>query len=66
MPASIHPEQHLCIKCYEVNKGFNVASNGAKTCCECGGKVLFLQEAADHIADLVSELRSRAGEDFEL
>lgn len=49
-------EEHLCVKCYEVRKGYHEVANGSKVCDECGGTVLNLQEAADMIASLKSEL----------
>lgn len=51
-------EIHLCKECYEINKGFHSIKNGQKRCNECGGIVLNLQETADHIADLQSELKA--------
>lgn len=51
-------EIHLCKNCYEVNKGFYSIKNGQKRCSECGGIVLNLQEAADHIAEQNEELIS--------
>ncbi len=45
-------ETHLCKDCYECNKGFTYDEEERKQCNECGGTVLFLQEAADHIAEL--------------
>ena len=50
-------DPHLCTKCYEVNKGYEEDSDEVKTCDECGGKVLTLQEAADYIAELKEQLR---------
>lgn len=50
-------ETHLCTKCYEVNKGFVYLRNETKGCMECGGTVLFIQEAADYIAELKEENR---------
>lgn len=50
-------EAHLCVKCYEVNHGFTYLRNETKACMDCGGTVLFLQEAADHIAELKEEIR---------
>lgn len=49
-------EAHLCSSCYECNKGYHEVANGRKVCDECGGTVLNLQEAADMIASLKSEL----------
>ena len=51
-----HGEDHLCSECYEVNAGFHSVNSGKKVCNECGGMVLSLQEAADFIADLKSQL----------
>lgn len=51
-------ETHLCKDCFEINKGFHSIKNGQKRCNECGGVVLFLQEAADHIAEQNEEIRS--------
>jgi len=49
---------HLCSNCYEVDKGFIYSDDGYKLCLDCGGKVLTLQEAADTIGDLHSQLRN--------
>lgn len=54
---------HLCDSCYEVNKGYTVVNSGKKICIECGGMVLDLQEAADRIAELKSEIDYIAGRD---
>ena len=50
-------QQHLCSRCYEVDKGFIMAEDGYKICEQCGGTVLTVQEAADMIGDLHSRLR---------
>lgn len=50
-------QQHLCAKCYEVDKGFILSEEGYKLCHQCGGVVLTVQEAADMIGDLHSRLR---------
>lgn len=50
-------QQHLCSRCYEVDKGFIMAEDGYKLCSQCGGTVLTVQEAADMIGDLHSRLR---------
>lgn len=47
---------HLCSSCYEVNRDYVIVNSGKKVCAECGGMVLDLQEAADMIASLHSEL----------
>ena len=47
---------HGCIKCFEINKGYLMTTNGLKVCKECGGTVLDTQEAFDHIAELNSEI----------
>ncbi len=52
----VHP--HLCKDCFEVNKGYQFINNGQKRCKECGGVVLDMQETADLIAELASELRA--------
>ena len=57
--------EHLCKKCYEINKDFVIVKNNQKICGECGGVVLDVQEAADYIAELHSELRYYKGEDIE-
>ena len=49
-------EEHGCSSCYEINNGYHEVANGKKICNECGGTVLFFQEAMDKIADLKSEL----------
>lgn len=54
--------EHLCKKCYEINKDFVIVKNNQKICGECGGVVLDVQEAADYIAELESELRYIKGE----
>lgn len=48
----------ICKDCFEVNKGYQFLNNGQKRCIECGGVVLDIQEAADYIAELSSELRT--------
>lgn len=53
----MNQEQHLCSECYEINKGFSLLRNGQKRCVECGGVVLDMQEAADTIAELKSQVR---------
>jgi hypothetical protein len=54
---------HLCIRCYEVNKGYAHDDYGYKRCVECKGTVLFLQEAADHIAELQGLIEEGENED---
>lgn len=48
---------HGCSSCGEVNKGYTGSLTGKKICNECGGKVLNLQEAFDHILEIRAELR---------
>ena len=57
---------HLCSNCYEVDKGYILADDGYKLCLECGGKVLTIQEAADMLGELHSQLRNddAASEDY--
>jgi hypothetical protein len=50
--------QHLCKNCYQINKGYFYDKQDRKICTECSGTVLFLQEAADHIAELNSEIEA--------
>lgn len=50
-------EEHICVECYEVNKGYTEEEDEVKVCDECGGKVLDLQEAADYIAELKEQIR---------
>lgn len=52
-----------CVKCYGVGVEYHIAKNGQKVCDECGGVVLNIQEAFDHIAELKSELVLYRGED---
>jgi hypothetical protein len=48
---------HGCMDCYDINEGFHLLKSGKKQCDSCGGTVLFLQEAFDHIAELDSTIR---------
>lgn len=50
--------EHLCISCYECNKGYHILNNGQMRCDECGGVALTLQGAADYIGELHSEVRT--------
>jgi|WetSurMetagenome_2_1015567.scaffolds.fasta_scaffold390921_2 hypothetical protein len=52
------PQQHLCSNCFEVDKGYIVSEDAYKLCNQCGGVVLTVQEAADMIGDLKSQLRN--------
>lgn len=56
---------HLCEDCFEVNTDFFVSEEGRKVCSNCGGRVLYLQEAADRIADLKAELRHYKDDEYE-
>jgi hypothetical protein len=58
--------QHLCSNCYEIDKGYIYSDEGYKLCNQCGGVVLTVQEAADMIGDLKSQLRNEnaIGEDY--
>ena len=50
--------EHGCLDCLEVNKGYHFINNVQMRCNECGGVVLTLQGAFDHIAELQSEIRT--------
>ena len=54
-------EAHICRECFEVNVGFHSVKNGQKICNDCGGVVLNLQETADYIAELQSEIAALRG-----
>ena len=49
---------HGCRDCGEVDSGYTV-KHGKKLCLECGGTVLYLQEAFDYIIQLKRELEDR-------
>lgn len=50
---------HGCVQCYEINKGYHwLKRTNTKQCAECGGKVLYIQELLDHVAELHSEIRA--------
>ena len=51
-------EEHGCLNCLEVHKGYHELRNGQLRCDECGGVVLTLQSAFDHIGELQSEIRT--------
>ena len=48
----------ICRDCYEISVGYVVIANGQRRCMSCGGVCLTVQEAADHIAEQHSELRT--------
>lgn len=52
-------QQHGCVRCGEVNKGYIGNDYDRKLCNECGGIVLNLQEAFDYILSLKAEIDSQ-------
>lgn len=56
---------HGCSTCGEISKGFITAENGKRVCRICGGTVLTLQEAFDHILEQKSYIRELTGQEFD-
>ncbi len=45
-----------CVACYEISTEPISVSSGRLICEKCGGTVMNIQEALDHIAELKSQL----------